>query len=92
MLDCPECGKVNVTSENVTESLRWGRGGDTFTTTFPVRTCQDCKFQWQDNEASEAITLAQFRFERSKGITRTKFCNDTERRLWEESETPNKGE
>ncbi len=86
MLDCPECGGFEVSTESVTEKLNWGRKGDNFVATFPIRHCS-CGFSWQDQVASEAITLAQFKYEIGRGIERTRFCNETERRLWELANT-----
>jgi hypothetical protein len=82
-LECPNCGGTNVSTKIEHEVIQWGQAGDAFECDTPIRRCQDCKQRWIDNEGMEAHTLAQFKFEKSKGINRTKFCNETERRLWE---------
>lgn len=75
MNQCPECGSLNVTTVIEHEVLRWGH---TFECDTPVRKCE-CGFQWIDSEGMEAHDLACFKFEKSKGIIRTKFCNEKER-------------
>jgi hypothetical protein len=81
-MECPECGGDQVKTEIVTETKNWGWTGETFEATFPVRTCDECYFSWIDEEASEAITVAQFKFEQAKGIKKDKFCNEREKKLW----------
>jgi hypothetical protein len=84
MFECPECGGNKVTTTIEHEVLKWGQAGDTFECDTPVRHCE-CGFDWLDNEGAKVHTLAQFKLEKSKGINRTKFCNDTERHLWEQA-------
>ena len=83
MMQCVDCGsrKIETTIEH--EVLKWGRAGDTFECDTPVRNCQDCGSKWIDSKGMEVHTLAQFKFEKSKGIVRTKFVNEIEKRLWE---------
>jgi hypothetical protein len=83
MFECVDCGSSNVKTIVEHEVLKWGQAGDTFECNTPVRHCQDCNAKWIDHEGMDIHTLAQFRFEKSKGITRNKFCNEKERRLWE---------
>ena len=82
MFECPECGSTKVKTTIEHEVLKWGQAGDTFECDTPVRNCE-CGFKWLDRKGMEIHTLAQFKLEKSKGINRTRFCNETERRLWE---------
>jgi len=83
-MDCPECGGKNITTTIEHEVLKWGQAGDTFNCDTPVRHCE-CGFNWVDHEGMQAHDLACFKFEKSKGVVRTKFCNDAERQLWEKA-------
>ena len=83
MYPCGDCGSRNIHTTIEHEVLEWGQAGDTFECDTPVRNCQDCGAKWIDNEGMEVHTVAQFKLEKSKGINRTKFCSETERRLWE---------
>jgi hypothetical protein len=81
---CPECGSENVRQETVKDQLRYGRDGEMFEAIYPINHCNDCKLGWIDHLGQDEITLAQFRYEKSKGVVRTKFVGD-EKRLWEQA-------
>lgn len=82
---CGDCGSRKITTTIEHERLPWGSGADRdyFECDTPVRKCEDCGARWVDSEGMDVHTLAQFKLEKSKGINRTKFVNDKERRLWE---------
>lgn len=82
MDNCPECGGMKVTTTIEHEVIKWGQAGETFECDTPVCHCE-CGFKWLDHEGMQAHDLACFKFEKSKGIVRTKFCNEKEKRLWD---------
>ena len=81
MNSCPDC-ESNVTTKWIEEEHRWGRDGETFSSTVPVYTCVSCNRSYTDEVASDIETFDQFRLEQAKGIVRTKFYGG-EQELWE---------
>ena len=81
--ECWACGHREFKTETVTQQLGYGQEGETFEATFEAHMCTNCGEGFTDWKAEEARTLAMFKFEKTKGIVRTHFCNDDERKLWE---------
>jgi transposase-like protein len=83
MIDCPECGSVDVVTTIEFEEIPYGQNGEKVKCETPVRHCSTCQFNWLDREGTTASMIAVFKYEKSKGVTRTKFCNNREQELWE---------
>jgi hypothetical protein len=83
-MKCSECGN-KVETLIAKEIHKWGQSGDMFESDTPIRFCARCDVTWIDDAGQAVITLAQFKFEKSKGIVRTEFCSNYEQELWEKA-------
>lgn len=68
MLTCPNCGSREVGEVPVTEFFPYGELPNAFAATFPAMTCRDCKFEWRDWQAEEAIAAAMELFRARGGV------------------------
>jgi tRNA-dihydrouridine synthase len=80
--ECPECGST-YTSSFLTRAPAALRDATTVT----VRQCKEtpCAFAWMDDEASNQLTLAQFKREKRMGLRRSRFCTPEEKELWDKA-------
>jgi hypothetical protein len=86
-LNCPQCNSPSITTVIERNRHAWGTAENPhfFECDEPTRVCALCGFHWLDQEGMDAITLAQFKFEKSMGVQRHRFQNIHEQKLWLES-------
>ena len=81
-LVCPNCGGSEVFTTQENEPFCCLESVVT-TILVPVRNCRACHTHWMDWQAEDIRTAYLFRVERSRGITRSKFANEDERKIYE---------